>query len=323
MTAIPPSPRPPRVIERAWPFAAPLPADLAGAVVAIGSFDGVHLGHRVVLDRARRLADDLSRPLVALTFEPHPRSYFNPAAPVFRLSPLREKARLLARAGADATLAVSFDSSLAGLSAGAFVDELLLGACKVGGVVVGHDFHFGKGRAGDTALLEARLAAAHASLVVVPAFGQGAEIVASRSIRAALERGDIAAANRALGHPWFVVATVEHGDKRGRDLGFPTANLHLSADCRLRHGIYAVRAIFEGRAQDGVASFGRRPTFDDGRPKLEVFLFDFAGDLYGREIEVAFHGWIRGEEKFASVEALVAQMRRDCEAAKRLLEAGP
>ena len=332
---------PPGFISRDWPFAAPFASSLAQSldssldpslapclvagieqpVLVIGNFDGVHLGHKLVLAEARALASRIGKPLVALTFEPHPRDVFTPAQPVFRLTNLPQKAKLLAQAGADVTLALDFNAALSSLSAAAFIDELLIGACRASGVVVGHDFHFGKGRAGTPEFLSTHLQKAGITCLIVPPQHQNGELLSSRAIRAALEAGDIAAANAALGRQWAVSAIVEHGDKRGRELGFPTANLHLPVSCRLRHGIYAVRATVEGTTHNAIASFGRRPTFDDGRPKLEVMLFDFAGDLYGKEICVEFVAWIRGEERFDSVDALILQMNNDCDAARVLLEA--
>jgi riboflavin kinase / FMN adenylyltransferase len=309
------------IIERGWPFASPLPPRLEHPVLAIGNFDGVHLGHGAVLKEAQRLAQRLGRKLVALTFEPHPRSFFRPEEPVFRLTPLHEKAMALAMAGADATLALRFDASVAGLSAEAFVDELLVRACGAAGVVVGHDFHFGKGRAGTAEMLQERLESLGVACAIVTPHLLAGELVSSRAIRAALAKGDVAIAAALLGRPWQVTASVEHGDKRGRELGFPTANLHLSPETGLRHGIYAVRAMVDGKTHNAIASFGRRPTFDDGRPKLEVMLFDFAGDLYGKPLSVDLIAWIRGEERFDSIKALVAQMNRDCALARQLLEA--
>jgi riboflavin kinase/FMN adenylyltransferase len=172
-------------------------------------------------------------------------------------------------------------------------------------------------------MLRERLAGHGVPVIIADPFRLEGEAVSSSAIRAALEKGDVAHAARLLGRDWSVTAAVQHGDKRGRDLGFPTANLHLPPECRLAHGIYAVRATVAGRTHDAIASFGRRPTFDGGIAKLEVMLFDFSGDLYGQEMEVSFVGWIRGEERFASVEALVARMNLDCDAARALLEARP
>jgi riboflavin kinase/FMN adenylyltransferase len=197
--------------------------------------------------------------------------------------------------------------------------SLLARELELSGVVIGHDFHFGKGREGNPERMGELCRERGLDCLVAPALIDGSEPVSSSAIRAALEAGDIDTANRLLGYRWFVRAEVRHGDKRGRELGYPTANMRLSDDCRLRHGIYAVRASVNGRPVDGVASFGRRPTFDNGAPLLETHLFDFKGDLYGKALDVEFIGWIRGEERFDWIEALIAQMDRDSLEAKRML----
>jgi riboflavin kinase/FMN adenylyltransferase len=297
----------------------PIPSALHGAVVAIGNFDGVHRGHQRLIEAVRELAARLSRPSAVLTFEPHPRLFFTPGATLFRLTPEPEKIALLQAHGLDGAFIRRFDESLAGLSAEEFVTRLLIGHMGAAGVVVGHDFHFGRGREGNPARLEALCHEHGLACTVVPAVSDNGHVVSSTAIRTALEHGDVAAANGLLGYRWFIRAEVGHGDKRGRELGYPTANLRLADDNRLRHGIYAVRARVGGRLQEGVASFGRRPTFDNGAPLLEVHLFDFRGDLYGASIDVEFVAWIRGEERFESVEALIARMDRDSEEARALL----
>jgi riboflavin kinase/FMN adenylyltransferase len=203
------------------------------------------------------------------------------------------------------------------------VTDLLAGELGAVGVVVGHDFHFGRGRAGTPAILAHLCRREGLSCEIVQAVALGNEAVSSSAVRAALEAGEARLANRLLGYRWFVQGEVRHGDKRGRELGFPTANLALGDDFNLKHGIYAARAALpSGEVRDGVASFGRRPTFDDGAPILEVHLFDFQGDLYGAAIQVEFVDWIRGEERFTSAGALIARMRDDAEAARRTLAAG-
>ncbi|HEY8380737.1 MAG TPA: bifunctional riboflavin kinase/FAD synthetase [Microvirga sp.] len=299
----------------------PVPTALQGAVVAIGNFDGVHRGHQRLIEAAREDARRLGGPAALLTFEPHPRLYFKPDAPLFRLTPEPEKLALLRRYGLDGAFVRRFDGALAALTADAFVRDLLAGALGAAGVVVGHDFHFGRSREGDPDRLRALCGELGLSCTIVPAVTEGDEVVSSSAIRAALEEGDIARANRLLGHRWFVAAEVRHGHKRGRTLGYPTANLRLPDETRLRHGIYAVRAQAGDRHLGGVASFGRRPTFDNGAPLLEVFLFDFAGDLYGQTLGVEFLAWIRGEERFESAEALVARMDRDSQEARAALAA--
>lgn len=303
-----------------------LPAELRGGVVAVGNFDGMHRGHVGLLERARAEAGRLGAPSVVLTFEPHPRTVFRPEEPVFRLTPIDAKARLLAALRIDGLAVAAFDRSFASNTAEDFVDKILRGRLALSAAVVGFDFHFGKGRGGSPAMLAAAGERQGFAVTIVQAIGDaGGQPVASTDIRQALVAGDIAAANNLLGYRWFVTGEVVAGDRRGRELGFPTANIRLGPDCQLRQGIYAVRMQRAGGAiLDGVASYGRRPTFDNGAPLFEVFLFDFAGDLYGETVAVSFFGWIRPEEKFASVEALIAAMNRDSAAARAILAAaGP
>jgi riboflavin kinase/FMN adenylyltransferase len=296
---------------------------LDGAVVAIGNFDGVHRGHRAVLAAARARAAALGRPAAALTFEPHPREFFRPDEALFRLTDERAKLRLLAATGLEGAIVLHFDAALAGLSAADFIARILLGRFAVAGVAIGFDFHFGLNRAGSPDFLAAQGAAHGFAVDVVPRFEDHGRTVRSGPIRAALGAGQIAEANELLGYPWFVSATVVHGDKRGRELGYPTANLRLAPGCGLAHGIYAVRIGVGGRRYDGVASFGRRPMFDEGTVLLEAFLFDFSGDLYGEMIDVAFVDWIRPELKFASVDELVRRMDDDSRRARAALARTP
>ncbi|MCW5683411.1 MAG: bifunctional riboflavin kinase/FAD synthetase [Pseudolabrys sp.] len=296
---------------------------LHGAVVAIGNFDGVHRGHRSVIDAAQRQARALGRPAAALTFEPHPRSFFRPQEPLFRLSGERQKLRLLAATGLHGAFVMRFDAALSGLSAEAFIDQILTGRFGIGGAAIGFDFHFGKGRGGSPdKLAEAGRRLGFAVDIVPPLQDEGRP-VSSGAVRVALINGQVVEAAELLGSPWFVSGPVIHGEKRGRDLGFPTANLKLDPACGLKHGIYAVRCGLDGRRYDGVASFGRRPTFDNGAPLLEVFLFDFAGDLYGRVLDVAFIGWLRGEARFDGIEPLKRQMHDDAAQARAVLARSP
>ncbi|NBJ13729.1 bifunctional riboflavin kinase/FAD synthetase [Microvirga arsenatis] len=292
----------------------PVPESLGGAVAAIGNFDGVHRGHRHLL----QLALNSGRPAAAVTFEPHPRTFFQPDRPLFRLTPEAVKLAIFARLGLTGAFVRRFDGALAALTAEDFVN-LLARELQLSGVVIGHDFHFGRGREGNPERMAKLCRERGLDCLVAPAVVEGTQPVSSSAIRAALEAGDVAAAGRLLGYRWFVRSEVRHGDKRGRVLGYPTANMALGSDCRLRHGIYAVRASAGGRIVDGVASFGRRPTFDNGAPLLEVHLFDFAGDLYGQVLDVEFVGWIRGEERFDGIEALIARMDLDSIEAKRML----
>ena len=260
-----------------------------------------------------------------LTFEPHPADFFARAPVIFRLTPRDAKARMLERLGLDGMIVLSFDAALAGLPAEAFVADILVRRLGAAAVVAGYDFHFGKHRAGTPAYLEAAGRQHGFAVEIVPritADAAGAlDAVSSTATREALERGDVARAREFLGEDYFVMGQVVHGRQLGRALGFPTANIALDPSCRLAHGIYAVRVNLDGAAFGGVASYGRRPTFDNGPPLLEVYLFDFSGDLYGRAIEVAFAEFLRGEAKFETVEALVAAMRGDEARARAVLSA--
>jgi riboflavin kinase/FMN adenylyltransferase len=293
---------------------------LAGAVVAIGNFDGVHRGHRAVIDAALKRARSLGRKAAALTFTPHPRLFLRPQETLFELSSERDKLRLLAATGLDGAIVMTFDAALAATPAEDFVTKTLAQALGIGGAAIGFDFHFGKNRGGSPAFLGAQGEHLGFAVDIVPPLEDEGTPVSSGSVRAALASGRVVEAAELLGAPWFVSGEVIHGDKRGRELGFPTANLKLDSACGLKHGIYAVRADIAGKRHDGVASFGRRPMFDDGAPLLEVFLFDFAGDLYGRTIDVAFIGWIRHEQKFESIEALKHHMTADAAQARDALK---
>jgi riboflavin kinase/FMN adenylyltransferase len=315
-----PEPREPFIVTRGGGAA---DQALRGAVVAIGNFDGVHRGHRAVIAAALRRAHELHRPAAALTFEPHPRSFFHPGETLFRLTDERAKLRLLAATGLAGAIVLPFDAALAGLSAPEFISRILLARFAVGGVTIGFDFHFGLNRTGSPDYLAAQGARFGFAVDIVPRFEDAGRLVRSGLIRAALGAGRVTEANALLGYPWFVSAEVVHGDKRGRKLGYPTANLRLDPGCGLAHGIYAVRVGADGRRYDGVASFGRRPMFDQGSTLLEAFLFDFSGNLYGKTIDVAFIDWIRSERKFDSIEDLIQRMNEDSHAARAaLLRAG-
>jgi len=296
-------------------------AALRHAVVALGNFDGVHRGHRVVIDRAINLAQKLGSPAAALTFEPSPRAFFRPMEPNFRIASPRSRLRLFAATELDGAIVLDFNAALATLHAGDFISRLLVERIGISGAVVGFDFHFGRARQGTPDFLKAEGERLGFAVEVVEAVTDTKRRFSSGGVRAALGAGDVADAADILGYPWFVSGEVIHGEKRGRDLGYPTANMRLDPGCGLRHGIYAVRVDAEGERYGGVASFGRRPTFDNGAPLLETFLFDFSGDLYGKVIDVAFIGWIRPEEKFTSIEALVARIDEDARQAKLMLDA--
>src|SRR6201985_121128 len=294
-----------------------------GAVVAMGNFDGVHLGHRAVIDAALQMGRSHGRPALALTFEPHPRSFFSPNSPQFRLTDEAGKLRLLAGTGLAGAVIMTFDKQRAGTTAQDFIHHDLIQRLGISGIAVGYDFHFGKGRVGSPSLLVSEAPRLGIEVDVQPHVDIEERPVSSSAIRMALAEGQIADATAMLGGPWFVTGEVIHGEKRGRDLGYPTANMKLDRNCGLKHGIYAVRVGHGEERFDGVASFGRRPTFHNGAPLLEVFLFDFKGDLYGAALDVAFIAFIREELKFESVDTLVRQMDEDSVESRAALAASP
>ena len=297
-----------------------VPERLRGGIVALGNFDGFHEGHQAVVARAAARARAERRPVLAATFDPHPVRYFKPGAPPFRLTTLDQRERLFAAAGADAMLVFRFDANLASLSAEAFVAERLVVLVGAGGVVTGEDITFGKGRGGDVDVLK-RLGAEHGfSVDAVPPVTRDGEPVSSSRIRDALQAGDCETAARLLTRPFAIEGVVEHGDKRGRTIGYPTANLSLGAYLRPRFGIYAVRGrLADGTVLAGAANLGIRPTFEPPKELLEPHFFDFSGDLYGQTVEVELVSFLRPETKFGSIEALKAQMERDCAEARRRL----
>jgi riboflavin kinase/FMN adenylyltransferase len=295
-----------------------IPCALTGGVVAIGNFDGVHLGHKAVLAAAREEAIGRGLPALALTFEPHPRSFFRPDLPIPRLTPPREKRLLLSHEALEGMVELNFDVALAGLQAEEFVQKILVEQLGVAGVSVGWDFHFGKNRGGTPAFLQEAGPRHGFQVRVVQPFGTG-EPVSSSAIRELLKAGDLERANRLLGHRWFVMGEVVHGEKRGRELGYPTANMQLPAETPLAEGVYAVRVAFDGHIYPGVANFGRRLQFHENAPPLlESYVFDFKGDLYGKTLGVEFLARLRGEAKFSGVDALIAQMHKDAVEARRI-----
>ncbi|HVW73823.1 MAG TPA: bifunctional riboflavin kinase/FAD synthetase [Rhizomicrobium sp.] len=306
-----------------------VPAALKGAVAAIGNFDGVHRGHRALIAEAKLQAEIRRSPLAVLSFEPHPQEYFRPSPECFRLTPLRTKARLLSDLGVDALFALTFDGDMARRSPQDFVLHVLVEGLGISGVVVGHDFEFGQKRAGNLATL------AHMGEMEgfsVTAFdtvtAAGDEKISSTLIRRLLKEAKPEEAARLLGRPWAVEARVEHGDARGRTMGFPTANMHLGHCLAPAFGVYAVRVnILEGdRAvsrHDGVANFGIRPMYQVEVPLMETHLFDFDGDLYGKYLSVELIRYIRPEAKFDSLPALVAQIAADAAKAREILAKSP
>jgi len=290
----------------------PMPEDLRGAIIALGNFDGFHLGHQAVVGRAVQRGAHERRPVIIATFDPHPVRHFKPDTPPFRLTTLDQRERMFAHAGADAMLVFRFGAELAGTTAEDFVSELLAKHLGAAGVVTGEDFTFGRGRGGNVEVLR-EVGAKHGveAETVPPVLLDGVRISSGR-VREALQAGDPGTATRLLSRPFAVQGEVIHGDKRGRALGWPTANLELGNYLRPAYGIYAVRVHLDDDSEHvGVASLGVRPTFDPPKELLEAVLFDFDGDLYGRTIEVALHHYLRPEMKFDGVEALKAQMDAD------------
>ena len=299
----------------------PLPEPLRGAVIALGNFDGFHMGHQAVAREAIEWARAEGRPSIIATFDPHPVRLFKPDVPPFRLTTLEQRQELYLAAGATAMLVFHFDAELAGTSAEDFVRVLLAERLGAAGVVTGEDFTFGKGRAGDRALLEALgREAGIAARAVAPVMDGGAPVSSSR-VRDALRAGDPQEAARLLTRPFAIRGVVEHGDKRGREIGYPTANLAIEQYLRPKFGIYAVtgRVLATGQELKGAANIGVRPQFEPPKELLEPHFFDFAGDLYGQEIAVAFHHFLRPEGKFDTLDALVEQMDADCRQARELL----
>jgi riboflavin kinase/FMN adenylyltransferase len=297
----------------------PVPERIRGAFVAIGNFDGVHTGHRAVIDAAIAHARKDGKPALALTFEPHPRAFFQPDRPLFRLTPEAAKLELLAAAGLDGAVVMTFGAALAKVTAEDFVADILVGRLSIASAVAGADFHFGKGRQGTPDFLRHEGKRLGFVVDLIPPFLIDGKPVSSSDIRDSLSRGEVERAGALLGYPWFISGKVIHGEARGRDLGFPTANIALDPACTLAQGIYAVRVLAKGAIHDGVASFGRRPTFGGGAPLLEIYLFDFSGDLYDEGIVAAFIGWIRPELRFDAVGDLVQRMKEDSALAREKL----
>ncbi|WP_213981258.1 bifunctional riboflavin kinase/FAD synthetase [Sphingomonas sp. dw_22] len=297
-----------------------VPPPFRGAIVALGNFDGFHLGHQAVVGRAVADAHAAGRPAIVGTFDPHPRRYFQPQSEHFRLTTLDQRQRLFAEAGADAMLVFPFDAALASLSAHAFAAERLVGAYGVGGVVTGIDFTFGKARQGDVAMLAALGEELGFSTVAVPPVALGGETVSSSRIREHLKAGRPRDAAALLTRPFAIEGVVEGGAKLGRQLGYPTANMRLTHYLRPAYGIYAVRGrLADGRVLDGVANLGIRPSFDPPVELLESYFFDFSGDLYGQTIEVSLIDYLRPEAKFDSLDALKIQMDADAARARESL----
>ena len=297
-----------------------IPDRLKGSIVALGNFDGFHLGHQAVVNRAITLGFHERRPVIVATFDPHPVRFFKPDVPPFRLTSLDQRERLFAHAGADGMLVFNFGKALATTSAEDFVAEVLAKQLGVAGAVTGTDFTFGRGRKGNADTLRELGRENGIEVESVAAVMLDGEPVSSSRIREALAAGDTATATHLLTRPFAVEAVVEHGDGRGRGFGYPTANVSLRRYQRPAHGIYAVRVRLDDESEHpGVASFGVRPTFEERDEFLEAYIFDWDGDLYGRTIEIDLIAWIRPEAKFDSVDALIEQIGKDAAEARRLL----
>ncbi len=293
---------------------------MRGGIVALGNFDGFHRGHQAVVGSAVALAKSLGRPAIVATFDPHPVRYFKPDAPPFRLTTLDQRERLFAAAGADAMLVFDFNAEMANVTATDFVTDWLVADTGATGLVTGEDFTFGKARGGNIAVLSAVGAANGVSVETVGPVRESGEVISSSRIRAALQAGDCETSTRLLTRPFAIEGAVQHGDKVGRTIGYPTANIDMGNYLRPRYGIYAVRGrLADGRVLDGAANLGIRPQFDPPKELLEPYFFDFSGDLYGQIIEVELHAFIRPEAKFDTLDELTAQMVQDCKAAKALL----
>lgn len=295
-----------------------VPAWREGTAIAIGNFDGVHVGHRALIRRARELADARGARALALTFDPHPSALFAKQPPPM-ISSLDRRIELLGEAGADIVVVEPFTRELASLTPDAFVDDIVLGALGARAIVVGYDFSYGQGRAGTTEALRAHGARAGVEVSIVPAVELDGEVASSTKIRGHLREGNLAAAERLLGRRWDIDGVVVHGAKRGRAIGIPTANIQTDSELLVRPGIYAVTLTAEdGIARPAVASLGTNPTFvDNGGLVLEVYVLDFDGDLYDQRVRTTFVARLRDEAKFDSVDALVAQIHQDIADARR------
>jgi riboflavin kinase/FMN adenylyltransferase len=295
-----------------------VPDRIRGAMLAIGNFDGLHRGHQRVLERLRDEAASRGVPALVMTFEPHPRDVFAPAPFMFRLTTGAAKARLAEAIGLDGIIVMPFTRDFSQIEAEDFVSRFLVDALAVSAVIVGNDFHFGRQRRGTPTFLQGQGALHGFGVETLDLLDEGDEVISSSRIRAALSEGAVTAANRLLGYHWFFDGCVVKGDQRGRELGYPTANTVTDAGFGLAQGVYAVRARLDDRLLDGVAAYGK-PMFDNQRPPFETHLFDFDEDIYGRTIEVALVGHIRGQEVFTGLDDLIAAMDRDSRKAQALL----
>ncbi len=301
-----------------------VPRELRGAALAIGNFDGVHRGHQALITRVKERAVASGRHGTShlsgvMAFEPHPREFFHPERPHFRLTTLPQKLALFERFGLDMAVVIPFDQRLVEMAAEAFIEQVLVAGLGVRHVVIGYDFLFGKSRAGSAEDIRRAGAEMGFGVSIIAPVGADGEAFSSSAIRAEIAQGDVKGAAEMLGHWWSVAGEVVGGFRKGTGMGYPTANLRLPAGTALAHGIYAVFVTVNGRRYEAAAYLGTRPTFDNGLPVLEVFLIGFDGDLYGREIDVAFVDYIRGDQRFDGMEALLAQMAKDVARSRTIL----
>lgn len=296
-----------------------VPVSAQGGVLALGNFDGVHRGHQAVIGEALTLGRNAGRPVGVMTFDPHPRQFFQPSAKMFTLTPTVQKLKLFDALGCDFAGVMTFDAKLASLDGEAFVRDILHGVWRVGHVVVGYNFFFGKGRGGSPQLLSDIGHELGFGVSIKSPVSDDGEVFSSSAARNYLRAGDVRGAADVLGYWWTVAGVVESGAGIGTGIGYPTANVMLTPGQDLHHGIYAARVLHDGRRYDAAAYLGRRPTFDNGIAKLEVYLFEFNDDLYGREINVELIDFIRPDKGFDSAEALVVQMDDDCARARDIL----
>ncbi|GAB5482493.1 MAG: bifunctional riboflavin kinase/FAD synthetase [Parasphingorhabdus sp.] len=293
---------------------------MRGAIIALGNFDGFHKGHQAVAQTAIDWAKEESRQAIIATFDPHPVRHFQPDAPPFRLTTLNQRERLFTAAGADAMLVFEFDAELAGTTAEDFVEKLMVERFGAAGIVTGEDFTFGKGRAGNIEVMKQLGEPLGLATKSVGPVSDSDEVISSSRIRDALKAGDCETATKLLTRPFAIEGTVIHGDKNGRKLGYPTANIDIDHYLRPKYGIYAVKGrLPDGRIVNGAANLGIRPTFDPPKELLEPYFFDFSDDLYGQVIEVELHHFLRGEAKFDDLDGLMAQMEKDCAKARDML----
>lgn len=298
-----------------------VPITARAATIAIGNFDGVHRGHRALISETVAKARELGRPSGVMIFEPHPREFFQPAEPLFRLTPLNRKLALFEKLGLKLAFVQNFDQHFAQLSAQEFIERVLVAGLGVSHVIIGYDFYFGHKRAGNPQMLVDAGRDLGFGVTVVAPVAEAGEVFSSSAVRVYLAQGDVKGATHVLGDTWRVQGKIVGGAKRGTGMGFPTANIPMPKGTALAHGIYAVRAHVDGAVHNAAAYLGTRPTFDNGMPVLEVFLIDFTGDLYGHEMEVEFVDFIREDRKFHSAQALVVQMEEDVAKIRAVLAA--